>query len=242
MNILLVNDDGINAKGLTDLARAAASLGEVWIAAPSRQCSAMSHRLTLGVEKEVIPYPDYPIPVKKAYSISGTPAECVKIALHVLLPEPPDVVFAGVNYGWNTGFDIAYSGTIAAAIEARMNGIPAFAFSTQSVPCQEVMDRDLPAVITELLSEPISKQEIWNVNFPGCHLQDFRGILRNRKVAGAQLFPDAYRKTENGNGAFRVIETNRKAQVEDIPDGTDLKAVLQNYTSIGTVRSHVLEP
>lgn len=93
MKILLVNDDGIAAKGLVDLAKMAAGLGEVWIAAPDQQCSAMPHRLTLGVEKAVEEYPDFPVAVKKAYSISGTPADCVKIALHELLPETPDMVF-----------------------------------------------------------------------------------------------------------------------------------------------------
>ncbi len=240
MKILLVNDDGIEAKGLADLARVSAALGEVWIAAPDKQCSAMSHRLTLGVEKDIMIHPDYPVPVKKAYSISGTPAECVKIALHELLPTPPDIVFSGVNYGWNTGFDIAYSGTVAAALEARMNGIRAAAFSTQAVPCQEVMERDLMAITRELLCKDISDDEIWNVNFPGCALRDYQGELWNRKVARAQLFLDTYQRIEKGNGIISVIEKNIKMREEDIPEGSDLKAVMQNYTSIGKIRSHVL--
>lgn len=241
MKILLVNDDGIAAKGLADLAKVAAGLGEVWIAAPDQQCSAMSHRLTLGVEKAVEEYPDFPAAVKKAYRISGMPADCVRIALHELLPEAPDVVFSGVNYGWNTGFDIAYSGTIAAALEARMNGIPAIAFSTQAVSCQEVMERELLPIAGRLLEEEIGDHEIWNVNFPGCSLKDYRGILWNRKVAGAPLYQSTYRRIDKGNGKFSVIEKDIRTREDDIPEGSDMKAVLQNHTSIGKVRSHVLE-
>ena len=239
MRILLVNDDGIDAEGLKSLAEMAVLLGEVWIAAPDRQCSAMSHRLLLGRNKKVICREDYPVPVEKAYSISGTPADCVKIALSELLPLKPDIVFSGVNYGWNTGFDIAYSGTIAAAMEARMNKIPAMAFSTKACPVQTVMKKYLLPVAQELLQSEIDDGEIWNVNFPGCSPEEFRGILYDRKIAGAQLYLDRYQRIVSADGSFSVIEKNILAREEDIPDGSDLKAVMQNHISIGKVRGIV---
>ena len=239
MRILLVNDDGIDAEGMKSLAEMAVQLGEVWIAAPERQCSAMSHRLMLREEKKVVCRQDYAVAVEKAYSISGTPADCVKIALFELLPVKPDIVFSGVNYGWNAGFDIAYSGTIAAAVEARMNEIPAIAFSTQAVPCHDVMKKYLLPVTQDLLKREISDSEIWNVNFPGCPIEDYRGILYDRKVARAPLFTDGYYRTTFADGSFSVIEKDILTSEEDIPEGSDLKAVMEHYISIGKVRGIV---
>ena len=240
MRILLVNDDGIDAQGLQDLAAMAVQIGEVWIAAPERQCSAMSHRLSLGMEKRIRLRPDYPVSVEKAYSVSGTPADCVKAALAELLSFAPDIVFSGVNYGWNAGYDIAYSGTVAAAMEARMNGIPAMAFSTKASPCQEVMKENLLWVTKNLLEKNISSSEIWNVNFPGCSLKEYKGILYDRKIAGKQLYMDQYQKTIYPDGSMSLIEKNVLSSEESIPEGTDLKAVLQNYTSVGKIRGAVL--
>ena len=103
--ILLVNDDGIRADGLILLARLASRLGEVTVAAPDSQCSAMSHRITVHGELRVKKV-DFPAGGVTAYSVSGTPADCVKVALHYLLSEKPDIVFSGINRGYNAGVDI----------------------------------------------------------------------------------------------------------------------------------------
>ena len=129
--ILLVNDDGIRADGLAFLARLASRLGEVTVAAPDSQCSAMSHRITVHGELTVKKV-SFPVPEVTAYSVSGTPADCVKVALHYLLSEKPDIVFSGINRGYNAGVDILYSGTVGAAMEALVNGIPAIAFSNEA--------------------------------------------------------------------------------------------------------------
>ena len=132
MNILITNDDGINAQGIAVLARAAAEFGQVTLVAPARQCSAMSHRITLGrpLRLEQV---DFPVPQVEAYSLDGTPADCVKAALDAILTERPDVVLSGINHGYNVGFDVAYSGTVGAAMEALMNGISAIALSQNDV-------------------------------------------------------------------------------------------------------------
>ena len=106
LKILLVNDDGISSPGIVHLAEMAMQLGEVWVAAPSSQCSAMSQKLTIFQPLEVEEY-DFPLPVAGAYSIGGTPADCVKTALKAVLPVMPDVVFSGINIGYNAGFYIA---------------------------------------------------------------------------------------------------------------------------------------
>ena len=98
MNIFITNDDGISAQGIAVLARAAAGFGRVTLVAPARQCSAMSHRITLGkpLRLEAV---DFPVENVTAYSLEGTPADCVKAALDAILPERPDVVLSGIHHG-----------------------------------------------------------------------------------------------------------------------------------------------
>ena len=121
MKILVVNDDSIHAPGIALLAKAAMELGEVTVVAPAHQCSAMSQKITIRGDMRVDQVADFPVPVKAAYMVDGTPADCVKIAMQYLLEERPDYVFSGINDGYNAGFDIAYSGTLGAAFEAVMN-------------------------------------------------------------------------------------------------------------------------
>ena len=123
MRLLCTNDDGILAYGLECLVRAAEALGEVTVVAPDREQSATSHSLTLH----------HPVrPVKRGerrYQIDGTPTDCVVIAVEGLMPERPDFVLSGVNHGQNMGEDVLYSGTVAAAMEGLMLGIPSIAIS-----------------------------------------------------------------------------------------------------------------
>ena len=170
LNILIANDDGIDSPGIVRLAEAAAKFGSVWVAAPSSQCSGMSQKLTIFGEF-LVSRPAFPVDVMDAWSIGGTPADCVKLAVNFLMPVKPDVVFSGINFGYNTGFDIAYSGTVGAAMEALINGIPAIAFSSQHDGSSDVTDKYLVPVIEELLSSPIGRGEIWNVNFPAARLR-----------------------------------------------------------------------
>ena len=116
-NILIVNDDGIHSEGIVRLAQAASRFGRVWVAAPDEQCSGMSQKISIFDPILVRPY-DFPAPVEAAWSIGGTPADCVKVAVGYLLDGAPDLVLSGINNGYNAGFDNAYSGTIGAAAEA----------------------------------------------------------------------------------------------------------------------------
>ena len=179
MRILVVNDDGIKAPGIKRLVQMAAGLGEVWVVAPAAQCSAMSHRITVRGDLEVKPY-DFPATGVTAYSVGGTPADCVKVALGCLMTEKPDIVFSGINAGYNVGRDILYSGTIGAAMEALCWGVPAIAFSVAEEDECEVLNTYLEPVAKELISKTLPQNEIWNVNFPGCTLEEYKGILWDR--------------------------------------------------------------
>ena len=130
MRILIVNDDSIHAQGIRKLAKAASCLGETWVVAPEEQCSAMSQKLTLREQLTVRKVEDFPVEVAGAWAVGGTPVDCVKVALSYILKEKPDLIFSGINNGYNAGFDIAYSGTLGAAFEGARNGIRSVAFST----------------------------------------------------------------------------------------------------------------
>ena len=234
---LLVNDEGISSPGIVHLAEMAMQLGEVWVAAPSSQCSAMSQKLTIFQPLDVEEY-DFPLPVAGADSIGGTPADCVKTALKALLPIRPDVVFSGINSGFNTGFDIAYSGTVGAAMEALLNGVPAIAFSETHVGCREVTDMFLYEIARELIQRPLAG-EIWNVNFPDCTLNEYKGILRDVKIEPHCFFENFYNTAENENGCARSPYAEfldpERAEI-----GSDLWAVLHGYIAIGRVKNMLL--
>ena len=239
MNILITNDDGINAPGISLLAEAAAQFGNVTVVAPASQCSAMSHRITLDRPMGLRNH-EWGMDGVTAYSLDGTPADCIRAALDAIMPEKPDVVLSGINHGYNVGYDIAYSGTVGAAMEALINGIPAIAFSSQHDGSSDVTDKYLVPVIEELLSSPIGRGEIWNVNFPGCALEDCRGILRERIPAPLCVFDNHYDKTEQPDGSFILRPYAERLSPGRAPEGSDIHAVFNGYVSIGKVKSMVL--
>ena len=235
--ILLVNDDGIRADGLILLARLAAHLGEVTVAAPDSQCSAMSHRITVHGELTV-KKADFPVDGVTAYSVSGTPADCVKVALHYLLPERPDIVFSGINRGFNAGVDILYSGTVGAAMEALVNGIPAIAFSNEANDIWDTAEEYLLPITERLLEMPISRNRIWNVNFPGRSPEKIRGILWDRLPSQVEYYQDHYVRKDLPDGSFLLTEDGIPALTA--PEGTDMRALLDGYISVGQVSNMVL--
>ena len=129
MHVLLTNDDGIHAEGLAVLCRRFAGRHTVTVVAPDSECSAIGHAITLRVplRAATVRLPD----AARAWAVSGTPADCVKLALKQLLEQPPDVVVSGINPGANVGANVNYSGTVAAAREAALAGLPAIAVSIQ---------------------------------------------------------------------------------------------------------------
>jgi len=239
MRILIVNDDGISAPGIRKLVQIAVLFGEVWVVAPKEQCSAMSHRITVNGEIQVVKEGFEVKDVKAAYSVKGTPADCVKIALKYLLPERPDIVFSGINNGYNAGLDISYSGTVGAAMEALLNKIPAIAFSSELEGDYKITDQYLFQVISELLKEPIAKNEIWNVNIPCGEIKECKGVLKERIPAQEQFYADNYEKTDLTINSFALTACGIPA--EDAKDGTDMRAVLDGYISIGKIRNTILK-
>ena len=236
MKILIVNDDSISAPGIAVLAEAAMELGDVWVVAPARQCSAMSQKLTIHGDMRLEKVDDFPVKVKAAYKLAGTPVDCVKVGLRSILKETPDYVFSGINNGYNAGFDIAYSGTLGAAFEAVRNGIPAMAFSTAGNDRLPVVKPYLMSVIRELMETGPEPGRVWNVNFPG---KEPKGILRDRPVATVSMYIEEYEETKLPDGSVTLTTRGKPIANELVPEGTDVQAIRQGYISISKVNGFV---
>ena len=240
LRILLTNDDGIGAEGLIRLARAALSFGEVWVAAPDGQRSAASHSITLHAPIDVYPV-SFPVEGVTAFSCSGTPGDCVRVGMLRLLPEKPDLVLSGINYGYNTASDIQYSATVGAAMEAEFQGRPAIALSEGACACHEVTDAYLMEVLEKwipvVLRRGASKKgQILNVNFPGCKAEACRGILEDRRVSEGTFYRDQYNVMEElADGGLRLMVHGNYN--EDAEGGTDFRAVVDHYVSVGWVNN-----
>ena len=234
MNFLIVNDDSIHAPGIALLARAAAQLGDVTVVAPEHQCSAMSQRITIEKPMVLRRY------AERAWSLEGMPADCVKAALCHLMPEPPDFVLSGINAGWNAGFDIAHSGTLGAAFEARMLGVPAIAFSNAHGASWELPEAHLTQLLRELTALPPPKNGVWNVNFPGCGVSACKGIRRDCMVAPMPLFREWFREEEQDGVRTLTLTGVPLTAGDPAPAGSDLEALLEGYISVGIVECSVM--
>ena len=241
MNILVVNDDSIHSPGLALLAREAAKLGRVWVVAPASQCSAMSHRLSINTALRVERAADFPAPVEGAWSVSGTPADCVKAALLCLLKEKPDYVFSGINDGYNVGYDIAYSGTLGAAMEAVMNGVPAIAFSNAMRYSLDTPQAYLADIARELMKKPLGPGKVWNVNFPEVAPGELQGIARDVTIANTQMYLDNYIVQPQPDGSLTITGRGIPLAPEaSVPEGSDIDALRRGYISIGRIKSAVM--
>jgi len=206
MRILLSNDDGVRAPGIAALHAAVADMGEVTVAAPCSGRSAAAHSITLHecltVEKIRIAGP----PEFDAWSVDGSPADCVRLAILELMDGPPDIVLSGINRGANVGVNVFYSGTVAAAAEGAMFHIPAVAFSAEVAPgggepSYPAVAAHCRTVLRALLAGKLSPGEIVNVNVP--LLGGLPGGLPRGIVSVPQSraeMKDAYRRLPDANG------------------------------------------
>lgn len=248
--ILVTNDDGIDAPGIARLARAAKKFGDVLVVAPGRQCSGMSHHITIGSPMKLEKREDFPVSGVTAYSLDGTPADCVRGVVHGMLdpdaerhgagtaeyfrhnPYFPDLVLSGINNGPNAGYDILYSGTVGAAMEAVLYGIHAICFSQEKAGEDEVTDRYLEEIASELIDRPLPAGQLWNVNFPGVPLQHCSGILYGRVPDHWCMYHDYYVQKDGYVTVTDDIRTRGDIR-------TDIGAILSGFISIGTVQNPV---
>ena len=233
--ILITNDDGIDSDGIVRLARAAVEFGEVWVVAPEHQRSAASHCITLR-EPIAIKKHTFPVDGVNAYACSGSPADCVRVGSLSVMPCKPDVVLSGINYGYNTASDIQYSATAGAAFEAAFQGCRAIALSENADPCHEVTDAFLNDLLREYIDVEVGKNRIININFPGGRLAECRGIRRNTAISEGSFYRDRYRLVEEKTDGTRLFAVDGIYN-EDAEEGTDFRAIVDKYVSVGTVRN-----
>lgn len=233
MRILLTNDDGIYAPGLQALLAELAVRHQVTVIAPDRERSAVGHGITLHEPLRV-----NPVPLNahfKGLAVNGTPADCVKLGIYEILPERPDLVVSGINPGANVGININYSGTVAAAREAALFGIPAIAASVQG---REVVNYPEVAAYVARLAQQMRQQGLprgtfINVNFPNRPLHEIRGIRISRQGNG--VFPDYFEKRQDPRNRVYYWQGGDR-QVFEADLAIDGAALEQDFISITPVK------
>jgi 5'-nucleotidase len=249
--VLLTNDDGIDAPGLRALADQLAPRAEVWIVAPQHERSAMSHSLTMHKPLRLQSRGE------RRFSVSGTPADCVYLGLHHLLPEPPDLVVSGINHGGNLGADVHYSGTVAGAREACLHGFPAVAVSLYYLPDDPEMFWPTAAqtasrVVAALVERPLRPQVFLNVNVPNVRPEQLRGIRAAR--LGDRMYHPRVDERIDPRGRPYVWIGGPHAGFGDVEDAdgplvvggwataTPLAAVLTDETTLAELRAWTDQP
>jgi len=178
--ILVTNDDGIDSPGIYALAKAMKELGEVVVAAPDRQQSAVGHALTVAQPLRITPFRRNDL---IGNAINGTPADCVKLAISAIMKRKPDLVVSGINHGQNTSVNILYSGTVSAATEGMLLGIPSLAVSLASY--DTTLDCNLAAkyakiVAEQMLKTPPPSDTLYNLNIPALPEKQIKGMKITR--------------------------------------------------------------
>lgn len=234
--VLISNDDGIHATGIQTLTEWLSKYYDVVVAAPDRERSAMGHALTLHkplrVEEVQLPFP-----VKAAYAVTGTPSDCVKIALNAILDERPDVVVSGINHGPNLGTDVLYSGTVSAALEGAIHGIPSVAISLMNgyekhadfTPSAEFLCHYLPRV----LEAKLPPKSILNINTPAVEFHEMASVCVTR--LGERFYNDTYEKRTDPRGGVYYWLAGEMI-TEDDTDGTDVAAMKHNCISVTPIQ------
>lgn len=238
MRILVTNDDGIDAPGLAILTEAAKTLSsDVWTVAPATEQSGQSHAVTLIDPLRIAKLDE------RRFAVSGTPADCVAMAMSVVLDSPPDLVVSGVNQGFNIADDMLYSGTVGAAMQAASAGVRAIAFSQAYQFLGQDRHHDIwdaarthcgPTLKT-LLALDLDLKTVLNVNFPPCSGGDVTGLATVRQGSRAQheVYTD---DREDGRGhGYHWLRFRRDAGTPE--PGTDLWAMAEKRISVTPLRN-----
>lgn len=239
MRILATNDDGIHASGLWNLVRALTEVGEVVVVAPDREQSAVGTSVTLHQPlrvREMKPQ----VRGVKSYSVEGTPADSVILALHGLLDDPVDLVFSGINEGSNLGNDVLISGTVGAALQGYLQGIPAIAISVGAL---ERIHFDaaskLAAVMARMVEAKVLPREILlNINLPNLPLNQIKGIEVTQ--LGRRSYRDEIKDGHDGKRKYYWIVRGKPQWKPE--EGTDIGALLKDKISITPLHSDLTSP
>ncbi|XCF07078.1 5'/3'-nucleotidase SurE [Tamlana crocina] len=229
--ILVTNDDGISAPGVRTLISIMNTIGDVVVVAPDSAQSGMGHAITLNstLFAEEIHLDDGP---QKEYSCSGTPADCVKIAIREILGRTPDLCVSGINHGSNSSINVIYSGTMSAAIEAGIEGIPAIGFSLLDYGWNANFEASKPYVKTiaqQVLKHGLPNGVVLNVNIPNVPKENIKGIKICRQAKANWVEEFDKRKTPQGKDYYWL--TGKFVNLDGGED-TDEWALENGYISV----------
>lgn len=229
--ILVTNDDGISSHGIKALVAVAKDFGDVCVIAPDKPQSGMGHAITVhsGITVAETSFPG----AKLAFSCTGTPADCVKLGKYHLLQQKPDMCLSGINHGANMSLNVIYSGTMSAALEGALEGIPSIGISFCNSSSEANMD--MPAKVTRILIETFMSNKpdqnlCLNVNIPDVPFEEMKGLRFCRQGKGN--WKEYYKERKHADGKEYLWLTGKFENFEPASSDTDLWALNNNYVSL----------
>ncbi|WP_299678347.1 5'/3'-nucleotidase SurE [uncultured Dokdonia sp.] len=230
--ILITNDDGITAKGIRTLIEVMCTIGDVIVVAPDSPQSAMGHAITINNTLYCDPFVYDKEAAHKEYSCSGTPADCVKLANQQILDRSPDLCVSGINHGSNSSINVIYSGTMSAAVEAGIEGIPAIGFSLLDYSADadfEACRSFVKSITEQVLKSGLPKGVVLNVNIPKLPLSEIKGTKVCRQAKA--MWVEDFDKRTSPQGRDYYWLTGEFIN-QDKGEDTDEWALAQGYVSI----------
>lgn len=235
-SILITNDDSVYSLGIRTLIDAVKHLGEVYVVAPDKPQSGMGHAITVNGPLTITDVPEMCEANVKVWKVSGTPADCVKIAIGKVLNGLPDICLSGINHGDNHSINVIYSGTMSAAMEASIEGIPSIGFSLMDY----ALDADMSTakyyvtqIVSKLLGRKIEKHLCLNVNIPAVPQAEIAGIKFCRQAKGK--YEEHFEEKEDASGKKSYWLSGGFVNLDAGTD-TDVWALAHNYISIVPVK------
>src|SRR5688572_3963151 len=233
--ILITNDDGITAPGIMNLVEAVKDLGKIVVVAPDKPQSGMGHAITIGqplrLHKVVNVFGDI-----EAYSCTGTPVDCVKLAVDKVLHRKPDLCLSGINHGANHSINVIYSGTMSAAVEAAIESIPSAGFSLldYSIDADFTGARKYVRIVVEkMLSTKLDKHAVLNVNIPPLAIDLLKGFKLCRQAYAK--YEEDFMERQDPNGRMYYWLTGEFVNFDKGKD-TDVWALAHGYVSVVPVQ------
>jgi 5'-nucleotidase len=233
--ILVVNDDGITAPGIKALVQAVMHLGKVVVVAPDKPQSGMGHAITIGNPLRLQKVEQF-VGIE-SYQCSGTPVDCVKLAVDKVFHRKPDLCVSGINHGSNSSINIIYSGTMSAAMEAAIEGIPAIGFSLLDYSFEanfEAAQKIASTLAQKMLSQPWPVGTLWNVNIPKLGFNKIKGIKACRQ-AKAKWEEEYDERADPSNKKYYWM-TGKFINQEATATDTDESALAMDYVSLVPVQ------
>jgi len=228
--ILVTNDDGINAPGIRTLIKVMRKLGDVYVVAPDRPRSGSGHAITVSMPLRVSPI--HKEEGYQEYRCNGTPVDCVKLGVQIVLRRQPDLLVSGINHGSNASINVVYSGTMAAVIEAAIDKIPAIGFSLDDYEINANFshtEKYIEQIAREVLEKGLPYGTCLNVNFPAFNFEPLKGVKVCRQSLGSWKERFDERTDPRGRDYYWITGVFSNP---DHKEGTDTWAMEQNYVAL----------